>query len=87
MACGVPVVATDVAGVREAIDPGISGTLTHPDDFGAYVAALDALLRDAPARARMGREASRVARERFGGEALGEALVSLYHGLVGAVDT
>lgn len=87
MASGVPVVATDVAGVREALDPGVSGMLIDPADFGAYVAALDTLLRDAPARVRMGQEASRIAHDRFSGEAMGETLVSLYQGLVGAGGT
>jgi len=83
MACGVPVVATDVAGVREAIDRSVSGVLTDPDDFGAYVAALDELLRRADARRRMGRAASRVARDRFGGESMGDVLVALYRDLGG----
>jgi len=83
MACGVPVVATDVAGVREAVNHSVTGALTDPDDFNAYVAALGALVRDTEVRQQMGLQASRVARERFGGEAMGDALVALYRGLAG----
>lgn len=81
MACGITVVATDVAGVRESIEPGVTGELVDPDDFDAYVLALDAVLSDAAARERMGGEGARVARDLFSGQDMAEALVALYTGL------
>jgi glycosyltransferase involved in cell wall biosynthesis len=32
MACGVPVVATNIPGTRELIDPGVTGWLVQPGD-------------------------------------------------------
>jgi glycosyltransferase involved in cell wall biosynthesis len=54
MAAGLPVVATDVGGNREAIEHGVTGYIIadrSPESFGAPVIEL---LRDATLRARMG---------------------------------
>ncbi|MFF0446843.1 glycosyltransferase family 4 protein [Streptomyces sp. NPDC004609] len=58
MACGRPVVVTDVSGARESLPPGHEHhSLVPPDDPDALAAALTALLADAGLRARLGREA------------------------------
>ncbi|MEK6276634.1 MAG: glycosyltransferase family 4 protein [Actinomycetota bacterium] len=57
MACGLPVVATDVGGTREAVRHGIDGFLAPPRDPGFAAAALGALWRDPDLRERMGRAA------------------------------
>jgi glycosyltransferase involved in cell wall biosynthesis len=54
MACGLPVVATDVGGTREAVRDGTEGILLPPRDPIAAAAALDRLWRNAGLRARMG---------------------------------
>jgi len=46
MLAGVAVVSTDVGGVRELIDDGVSGLLVPPDDAPALAAALRELLDD-----------------------------------------
>ena len=55
MACGVPVVATDVGGTREAVRDGIDGVVVPPRDPDAAAAALAALWRDTGLRKRLGR--------------------------------
>jgi glycosyltransferase involved in cell wall biosynthesis len=40
LACGTPIVATDVGGVRAALDDGRAGVLVPPDDLEALVAAI-----------------------------------------------
>ena len=57
-ASGVPVVATRVGGVPEAVQDGITGVLVAPRDPAALATALLALLAD-PARARRLGEAGR----------------------------
>ena len=52
MACGVPQVATDVGGTREAVTEE-TGVLIAPDDPGALAAAVIGLLKDPERRARM----------------------------------
>lgn len=64
LACGVPVVATDIGSVSEYVDPG-SGVLVPPRDPEAMAAALVALLTDVDRRGAM-RVAARSNAERFG---------------------
>jgi len=49
-AAGLPVVAQAIAGVPEVVEHGRTGLLTPAGDVGAYAAAIDRLLGDAPLR-------------------------------------
>ena len=53
-ACGRPVVATTVGGVRELVEDGVNGTLVPPDDPVALTDALARLAGDEPLRRRLG---------------------------------
>jgi glycosyltransferase involved in cell wall biosynthesis len=65
MAAGVPVVATHHAGIGEAVEDGRTGLLVPSGDATALAAALRRFV-DEPGTARtMGREARRVAHDRF----------------------
>src|SRR5690606_6979050 len=46
LACGVPVVASDIGGVREWLRPGETGIPVPPGDAGALAAGLHDLLFD-----------------------------------------
>jgi glycosyltransferase involved in cell wall biosynthesis len=46
MATGVPMIAADVEGPREIIDPGKTGLLVAPGDVDGYASAMDQLIRD-----------------------------------------
>jgi glycosyltransferase involved in cell wall biosynthesis len=50
LACGTPVVATDVGGVRAALDDGAAGALVPPDDLDALTAAIRRMSDDAELR-------------------------------------
>jgi glycosyltransferase involved in cell wall biosynthesis len=63
MACGRPVVATDVGGVREALED--FGILVPPRDHEAFGMAVVTLLRNPELRARMGRQAREAVLARF----------------------
>lgn len=58
-AAGLPVVATRVGGLPEAVVDGRTGLLVEPDDLEGFGAALIRLLQDADLRSRMGREGRR----------------------------
>jgi N-acetyl-alpha-D-glucosaminyl L-malate synthase BshA len=64
MACEVPVVASNVGGLPEVIEHGISGFLHPPEDFDAMAASAIALLRDPDLHRRVTQDAVlRVRRE------------------------
>ncbi len=78
MACGLPVLATEVAGVPEAVVEGETGSLVDPDDFDAFVAALRRLATDEAIRARYGAAAAERARRLFSMEANADAISNIY---------
>jgi glycosyltransferase involved in cell wall biosynthesis len=77
-AAGRPVVATAVDGTPEVVREGETGSLVPPADPAALARALLAMLGDPDAAARMGREASRWAHERFDVDAHVEATARVY---------
>jgi glycosyltransferase involved in cell wall biosynthesis len=54
MLAGRPVVASDVGGLKDVVDPGVTGLLVPPRDPDALAGALDELLADPDRRERMG---------------------------------
>jgi glycosyltransferase involved in cell wall biosynthesis len=56
-ACGTPVIASDVPGLRDAVRDGDTGVLFPYGDSGALAATLVRLLRDSGERERMSRNA------------------------------
>ncbi|MBL8863617.1 MAG: N-acetyl-alpha-D-glucosaminyl L-malate synthase BshA [Planctomycetes bacterium] len=68
MACGTPVVATDVGGVREVVEAGITGLLCEPEDLEGFAAHLAMLLFERDRARAMGAAARHAAVERFGHE-------------------
>lgn len=55
MASGLPVIASRVGGVPEAITHGVNGILVHPDDPDALAGALGSLFADPSSAERIGR--------------------------------
>lgn len=54
LAAGLPTVVTDVAGLRERVDPGRTGLVVPPEDPAALAAVIDRLLDDRDAADRLG---------------------------------
>jgi N-acetyl-alpha-D-glucosaminyl L-malate synthase BshA len=65
MSCGTPVVATNVGGVSEVVEDGVSGLLARADDLEGFAAKLHEVLFDAERGERLGSSARRRAVERF----------------------
>ncbi len=63
MAAGLPVIATDVGGNAEAVQPGISGLIVPPEDASALAAAM-LLLMSSPEKAQAMGAAGRASVER-----------------------
>ena len=78
MACGRPVVATDIGGNREVVEDGVTGLVVPPRDPRALAAALDRLLRDPEGARRMGETGAVRVRERYGRRRMVEATLAVY---------
>jgi glycosyltransferase involved in cell wall biosynthesis len=78
MACGVPVLCSDIPAHREIVTPAV-GRLLPPDDPRAWAAAIVAVLQDAEGAAAMGRAARDRAVERFEQEANLDEYASFIH--------
>jgi glycosyltransferase involved in cell wall biosynthesis len=81
MAYGRAVVATDVGGLRDAIDDGENGLLVPPRDVRALRAAIERLLGDKELRERLGRAAREKAEREWSKARAGDALVELYRSI------
>jgi glycosyltransferase involved in cell wall biosynthesis len=62
---GLPVVATDIAGIRELIEDGLNGFIVPPSDKEALAEALEKLLSDQALRIQMGKAGRQRVQSRF----------------------
>jgi glycosyltransferase involved in cell wall biosynthesis len=76
--CGVPVVATRVGAVGDAVEDGVTGVLVEPGRPEAIAEAVLRLLGDAPLRARMGAAGREAAIDRFDAEQVADVYVQAY---------
>jgi glycosyltransferase involved in cell wall biosynthesis len=83
MAAGRPAVATSVGGVPELVEHGETGVLVPPSDVTALERAMSELAVDAELRGRLGRNAQRVAAERFDVSTMSARYARLYEEILG----
>jgi glycosyltransferase involved in cell wall biosynthesis len=77
-AMALPVVATDVRGCREVVDPGVTGVLVPVRDPGALARAIDTLGSDRAHREQAGRAAHDRARTHFDERRIVETVLDTY---------
>jgi glycosyltransferase involved in cell wall biosynthesis len=75
---GRPVVATEVGGLSDAVEDGVTGLLVPPRDTAALRAALERLLTDAPLRFELGANARRRSEESYSWAAATDSLLAAY---------
>ena len=78
MRAGLPVVASDVGGVGEAVTDGVNGVLVRPRNVDALSAALAGMIENASRRQLLGRAARHVFEERFLLERMVEQTAAVY---------
>ena len=78
MLAGLPVVATDVGSVAEAVIPGETGWIVAPEDPDALAAAMRELLDDPDRAAAMGARARELGEARFRIDATADAYMDMY---------
>jgi glycosyltransferase involved in cell wall biosynthesis len=82
MACGLPVVATDVGGLRDYIDPGHNGLLVTKGSRSELAAALHTMLGDRSRALEIGRRNREVAAARFSWPASASRMLAVYERVI-----
>jgi glycosyltransferase involved in cell wall biosynthesis len=78
MACGLPVVATDIPGHREVVVEGVTGLLARPEDPEDLAEKIRAFLNDPEMRRRLGEAGRDRVREVFPLESTVRAIADVY---------
>jgi len=81
-ACGVPVVASRVGAVGDAVNDGVTGLLVEPERPEPIAEAVLRLLGDDALRARMGAAGREIALERFSAEQTADVYVQAYEAAI-----
>jgi len=82
MASGIPVVATDCGGTREAVENNVCGFVVQPTDSTEMARRIAMLAGDRALRSRMGRAGRKIAVERFGIERNVTRTVDVYRKII-----
>ncbi|MEJ0061688.1 MAG: glycosyltransferase family 4 protein [Alphaproteobacteria bacterium] len=81
-ACGRPIVASDLEGVREVARHGHNAILVPPGDTNALAAALAALTKDAARRQNMGRESRAMVMGEMSAAAIQAGAAAIYRRII-----
>jgi mannosylfructose-phosphate synthase len=83
MACGRPVVASSLGGIREVITSGVNGLLADPTDAEEFATTMVALLRDPALAERVGSMGRRLVVERYSWDAVAARQIEFYEKYLG----
>ncbi len=86
LACGRPVVTTNISALPEVVDHGQNGLLCPRDDVAAYAAAVRQLGEDAGLRRRFGEHGRAKVVQSFGYHQLASGLIGVYERLLAAYE-
>lgn len=78
----VPVVASDIPGCRDAVQPGINGELFEKANVPALVATLEKLITNRELRAQYGKNGRKFVQDNFTNEKIWSGLLELYQHLL-----
>lgn len=79
---GLPILATDVAGVKEQVIDDYNGITVPPKDIDAVANALELMMKSPEKLAEMGRNSRELFEQRFTREAMYKKTVALYYNLI-----
>lgn len=85
MACGLPVISTDVGGVSEVIDHGRTGLLVPSSDPAALAAQIGSILGNRQFATRLGLAARQIVEKNFSQNKMLDQYSTLYLNLIGKV--
>ena len=78
MACGTPVIASDVGGLQFTVVPEVTGLLAPPKDVSAFAKSIDRILADPDWRNQLGHQARKRVEEKFSWPGVASQLGDLY---------
>lgn len=82
MACGKPVIASNLPGVRTVVDNGVNGLLVTPGDVKDLTAKINYLLHNDDVCKSFGREGRKKTEEKYSWERIAERLESIYRNIL-----
>lgn len=82
MAAAIPVVATDIGGIPEAVIDGVTGILVSPGDADALADAITKLIQNKSMARKMGEQGRQRVEEHFSVEKMVEGMYDLYISLL-----
>jgi len=82
---GLPILATDVAGVKEQVIDDYNGITVPPKDVDAVASALESMMKSPKKLAEMGRNSRELFEQKFTREAMYKKTVALYRNLINKV--
>jgi D-inositol-3-phosphate glycosyltransferase len=83
MACGLPIVGTDVGGLRDSVDDGVTGLLVRPHDPVAIAGAVQGLLDDPARRRAIGWAAARRVDRLYRWPTIAQSVMDVYESTLG----
>ena len=86
MACGTPVVASQVGGLAFLVQDGVTGFTVPVDEPRALADCLKELIKNPALRQRMGRQAAEVA-QRYGWDTIAGRILQVYEEVIGQRET
>ena len=78
MACGLPVIGTQVSGLHELVRDGVNGYLVPVKDARALAEAISRLMGNGYERRRMGRQSRKLVEREFAWQFIAEQYVTIY---------
>jgi glycosyltransferase involved in cell wall biosynthesis len=87
LATGLPVVATEVGGIREQVLDGVNGYVVKARNIGGMVNCCEKLINDRNLRYRMGLESRRIAEDRFSESRMLNGYIDCYNVSIGRCTT
>lgn len=79
MASGLPVIATQVSGSQQVVEPGVSGILVPPGEVVPLREAIERLIAEPQKACRLGQAARRRIAEAYSARRQAEEHLNLYH--------
>jgi glycosyltransferase involved in cell wall biosynthesis len=82
-ACGLPAIGTNIYGITDAVEDGVTGLLFEPGNVEALAGCMNRLAREPDLRATMGQGAREKALRDFPADAIARQLVQVYATAIG----